>query len=181
MPVTTATSVKPVPGLTLTQVRHAAEIIDAVRARGLPALAAVYAITCSLAEASLMNWENYGTSTLIGKAEGRQINAAERAVARQSIGLGDGPYKPHGTVIDNLDSMGLFAQRPMSGWGTPQQIMTPSYAIGKFLDALTKRAGWDTRPFAEVIAQTQGYYDATVYASNRALADRIMSILTGGV
>jgi hypothetical protein len=34
------------------------------------------------------------------------------------------------------DSLGLFQQQWDMGWGTPQQIMNPGYAAGKFLDAL---------------------------------------------
>lgn len=34
------------------------------------------------------------------------------------------------------DSLGLFQQQWDMGWGTPQQIMNPAYAAGKFLDAL---------------------------------------------
>ena len=33
-------------------------------------------------------------------------------------------------------SLGLFQQQWDMGWGTPQQIMNPAYAAGKFLDAL---------------------------------------------
>ena len=34
------------------------------------------------------------------------------------------------------DSLGLFQQRPSMGWGTAQQILTPSYAADSFLTAL---------------------------------------------
>ncbi len=33
-------------------------------------------------------------------------------------------------------SLGLFQQQWDMGWGTPQQIMNPAYASGKFLEAL---------------------------------------------
>lgn len=138
------------------------------------ALAAVYGIACSGAEASLVNWENAGTSTHVGRAEGRQLNASERAVARRSLGLGDGA-PPWG---DNLDSMGLFAQRPMSGWGAPEQIMRPVYAAGKFFDGLAKIPGWSTRPAADVIAKVQGYYDPTVYEAWMTVARQLVDSLT---
>lgn len=131
--------------------------------RGLPSLAARYAITAAGAESSLTNWENWGTSILVEKEEGRALNAAERAVALRSKGLGDGPYRANGLIVDNLDSMGLFAQRPMTGWGEPEQIMQPVYAAGKFLDRLVKVANWKTAPPAVVIAGVQGYYDPKIY------------------
>ena len=34
------------------------------------------------------------------------------------------------------DSLGLFQQRPSQGWGTPQQVMDPTYAASRFYDAL---------------------------------------------
>lgn len=34
------------------------------------------------------------------------------------------------------DSLGLFQQRPSQGWGTPEQVMNPHYAAGKFFSAL---------------------------------------------
>ena len=39
------------------------------------------------------------------------------------------------------DSLGYFQQRPSMGWGTPEQIMDPAYALGKFLDAATPFKG----------------------------------------
>lgn len=133
--------------------------------RGLVPLAAQYAIAAAGAESSLTNWENWGTSTLVGKEEGRPLSDAERAVALRSKGLGDGPYRVNSAVVDNLDSMGLFAQRPSKGWGAPEQIMQPRYAIGKFLDRLVTVTDWSTRPASEVIARVQGYYNPEVYAN----------------
>ena len=40
-----------------------------------------------LAESSLYNYSNDGTSTLVGSAERRQLNDAERAVARESLNI----------------------------------------------------------------------------------------------
>jgi hypothetical protein len=48
------------------------------------------------------------------------------------------------------DSLGLFQQSPSSGWGTAQQIMTPSYAANAFLAALQRHQagdpGWASQP-----------------------------------
>lgn len=48
------------------------------------------------------------------------------------------------------DSLGLFQQRPSCGWGTPQQILTPTYAADAFLNALrtyqSGAPGWATQP-----------------------------------
>ena len=48
------------------------------------------------------------------------------------------------------DSLGLFQQRPSMGWGTAQQITTPSYAADAFLTALKQQQasnpGWAQQP-----------------------------------
>jgi len=41
------------------------------------------------------------------------------------------------------DSVGLFQQRPSTGWGTAEQIRDPRYAARKFYDALRKVRGWE--------------------------------------
>ena len=50
----------------------------------------------------------------------------------------------------DLDSLGLFQQRPSMGWGTAAQITTPSFAAGAFLTALQHyQAGdptWASQP-----------------------------------
>jgi len=77
------------------------------------------------------------------------------------------------------DSLGLFQQRPSQGWGTPDQIMDPWYASGKFYDALVKVKDWQTRPVGEVAqaVQRSAYPDAydQYEANGRAWA----SALTG--
>jgi hypothetical protein len=40
------------------------------------------------------------------------------------------------------DSLGLFQQRPSSGWGSPRQILNPSYAAHKFYAALKSVPGY---------------------------------------
>jgi hypothetical protein len=41
------------------------------------------------------------------------------------------------------DSLGLFQQRPSMGWGTAQQILTPSYAADAFLKVLAQQQATD--------------------------------------
>lgn len=79
-------------------------------------------------------------------------------MAKRSLGLGD--YLP---PSDNLDSVGLFAQRPSQGWGTPEQIMQPAYAAGKFFDGLERVTGWREMEESAVIAKVQGFYDPAIY------------------
>lgn len=147
------------------QKAHAAQI----RAAAPSAEAAVLGIAAAGAESSLRNVENAGRSTLIDRSTGQQITASQREVVRRSVGLGD--YLPK---ADNLDSIGLFAQRPSQGWGTPEQIMRPDYAIGKFFELLVKVPGWEALPAEEIIARVQGYWDAAVYVPWLATARSLL-------
>jgi cell wall-associated NlpC family hydrolase len=42
----------------------------------------------------------------------------------------------------NLDSLGLFQQRPSQGWGTPAQLMDPKYATTAFVRRLLSVPSW---------------------------------------
>jgi hypothetical protein len=50
----------------------------------------------------------------------------------------------------DLDSLGLFQQRPSMGWGTAAQLTDPSYAANAFLTALRQHQagdpGWASQP-----------------------------------
>ena len=39
---------------------------------------------------------------------------------------------PYDKVGNNLDSIGLFQQRPMTGWGTPAELINPATAPASF-------------------------------------------------
>ncbi|OLF08906.1 C40 family peptidase [Actinophytocola xanthii] len=41
------------------------------------------------------------------------------------------------------DSLGIFQMRPSMGWGTPAQVMDPTYAINKFYDVLEEVPRWE--------------------------------------
>ena len=70
-----------------------------------------------------------------GLQESNLHNVASNAVP-------DSLKYPHEGVSVNLDSVGLFQQRPSQGWGTVAQLMDPRYATGAFYDRLVKVAGW---------------------------------------
>ena len=78
------------------------------------------------------------------------------------------------------DSLGLFQQRPSMGWGTPAQIMDPSYAAGKFYAKLVKIPGWETMPLTRAAQRVQvsAYPDA--YAKHEPLATEIVNQLANG-
>ncbi|MFE9656162.1 hypothetical protein [Micromonospora sp. NPDC006431] len=60
------------------------------------------------------------------------------------------------------DSLGLFQQRPSSGWGTPEQITDPEYATLAFEKGLKQIDGWQDMPLTKAAqtVQVSAYPDA---------------------
>jgi murein DD-endopeptidase MepM/ murein hydrolase activator NlpD len=83
-------------------------------------------------------------------------------------------------VAVDHDSLGLFQQRPSTGWGTPAQILNPVYASTKFYQKLRTIAGWETMPLTEAAQRVQvsAYPDA--YAKHEGIATRIVNLLAHG-
>ena len=79
------------------------------------------------------------------------------------------------------DSLGLFQQRPSQGWGTPAEIMDPTYAATKFYEALVKVPDWQTVPLTQAAqaVQESGYPDA--YAQWQTDAEYLVSTVSGAL
>ena len=77
-------------------------------------------------------WANAKTIVTVTEQRGMPLYAAviAMATAMQESSL------TNLTSATNLDSLGLFQQRPSQGWGTAQQVTNPSYATNAFLAAL---------------------------------------------
>ncbi len=60
------------------------------------------------------------------------------------------------------DSLGLFQQRPSSGWGSPEQITDPEYSTLAFLKGLKQVDGWQDMPLTQAAqtVQVSAYPDA---------------------
>lgn len=82
------------------------------------------------------------------------------------------------TTSGDRDSLGLFQERPSQGWGTPEDILNPAYATGKFLDHLVAVPGWVTLPpgEAEQAVERSAYPDR--YAPEEPVAAGLVG--TGG-
>jgi cell wall-associated NlpC family hydrolase len=89
------------------------------------------------------------------------------ATAMQESGL-------HNLNGGDRDSLGLFQQRPSQGWGTPAQIMDPTYAATKFYTRLMQVPNWDKLPVtvAAQAVQRSGFPNA--YAKWEGLANALV-------
>jgi hypothetical protein len=61
------------------------------------------------------------------------------------------------------DSLGVFQQRPSMGWGTPQEIMNPVYATGRFFAALVATPGYLRMPVYQAAQAVQRSADGYAY------------------
>ena len=79
------------------------------------------------------------------------------------------------------DSLGIFQQRPSQGWGTPAQLIDPTYAANAFFSHLEKLPSWRTLPVAEAAQRVQHSADGSAYAQWEERARSLARPLTGEI
>jgi hypothetical protein len=107
---------KPVGGLSELQMSNAVAIIEAGKAEKLDKKAWAIALATAMQESKFRNYAN--------------VNVAESY---------DYAYQAEGS---DHDSVGLFQQRPSSGWGSVKELMDPKTSASKFYDSLKNVDGW---------------------------------------
>jgi len=140
-----------VAGLDQLQMNNAKRIVDAGRAMGLPKRAFVIAVATSMQECNLYNL------------------ASSRLPESYN-------YYNEGSGSDH-DSVGLFQQRPSSGWGTIAQIMDPTYAASAFYGALIRVPGWDQMALTYAAQRVQVSAFPTAYAKHEERAQAVVDAL----
>ncbi len=132
-----------------------------------------------------------GTTTFAFDTE-QAANAATIAAVAKRTGLADHAVtvglvaalqesRLRNLSYGDLDSLGLFQQRPSQGWGTPVQILTPSYAAGAFFQHLAQVSGWQTLPVAAAAQAVQHSAAPDAYAQWEPWARATAEALTGEV
>lgn len=86
-------------------------------------------------------------------------------------------YANQGSGSDH-DSVGLFQQRPSSGWGTVRELMTPTYAARKFYEALRRIDGWQRLSLTAAAQAVQVSAYPGAYAKHESRATTIIDALT---
>ena len=139
-------------GLNALQTSHAKTIVAVGQELKLPRRAYVVAIATAMQESNLRNLANWNLS--------------------QSLRL-----ENDGTGGD-FDSVGLFQQRPASGWGSVSELMDPATSARKFYLALMQVPNWDKLPVtvAAQLVQRSAFPDA--YAKHEPRAEVVVKALT---
>ena len=63
----------------------------------------------------------------------------------------------------DLDSVGVFQQRPSQGWGTTAELEDPAYAAAAFFGALVKIPGYASMPVYQAAQDVQRSADGSAY------------------
>lgn len=79
-------------------------------------------------------------------------------------------------ATNDHDSLGLFQQRPSSGWGSADQIQNPTYAATAFYKALQGVPGWKTLPLTDAAQAVQ----VSAYPDHYAKWETIAGDLVNG-
>jgi hypothetical protein len=142
---------RPVAGLTQAQMDNANTIVKVGRGLKVPRKGIVVAIATAMQESNLYNLANGGVPESLN-------------------------YPNQGTGYDN-DSVGLFQQRPSSGWGSVADLMKPAYAARQFFVALLQVPGWQqlSVTVAAQTVQVSAFPDA--YAQHEENANTVVDAL----
>lgn len=134
-----------------------------------------------------------GTASGYGTYSAAQI-ANATIIYTTGQGLGLPPYAPVVAIATALqesglynvdhgdrDSLGLFQQRPSQGWGTPQQIMNPTYSSTKFYEALLKVPAWQTMLLYQAAQAVQRSAFPTAYQQWSTPAQYLAASISGAL
>jgi len=79
----------------------------------------------------------------------------------------------------DLDSVGVFQQRPSQGWGSAQELEDPIYATDRFFDALTQVPNYQQLPIYVAAQDVQHSADGQAYNQYAAAGTALATAFTG--
>jgi hypothetical protein len=109
-------------------------------------------------------------------AEGHRMGISKRGqIIAMATALQESNLLNYTHAVDH-DSLGIFQQRPSSGWGSPRQIVQPTYAAHAFYRVLVQyRGSWGCLTCAAQMVQRSAFPGA--YAQHEHFATTIVTIL----
>ncbi|WP_412932965.1 LysM peptidoglycan-binding domain-containing protein [Microbacterium jepli] len=140
-------------------------IPDAAAVAALAAVPAASSTPLDLDEEQAAN-----ARTIIGI--GRQLGVPDRGIA---IALGTAMQESWLRNLDwgDRDSLGLFQQRPSTGWGTAAEVTDPGYATRVFFGGASDPNGYDTRGLLDIPGwESMSFADAAQAVQISAYPDR---------
>lgn len=131
-------------GLTRASIIYPGETLQIPASDGAPGTAA----SAGPASVPELDAEQADNARLIIRV-GRELGVADRGIA---IALGTAMQESWLRNLDwgDRDSLGLFQQRPSSGWGTPEQIRDREHSVRAFYGGATDPNGTATRGLLDI-------------------------------
>src|SRR5882757_4099753 len=74
------------------------------------------------------------------------------------------------------DSLGLFQERPSQGWGTPAQVMNPTYAATQFYQHLLAVPRWQQMSVNDAAQAVERSGTPTAYAQHEQAARDVLGV-----
>ncbi|GAA4564254.1 hypothetical protein GCM10023176_09920 [Micromonospora coerulea] len=145
--------IAPVAGLDEDQMDNAKAIVRAGRDMGVPRRGLVIAVATAMQESNLYNYA--------------------------SGVLPESQNYPHQAIGWDHDSVGLFQQRPSSGWGSVEDLMDPKFATRQFLSALETIPGWQDMALTDAAQAVQVSAFPWAYAQHEWRAERVVDAILG--
>ncbi|MCW3817562.1 peptidase M23, partial [Micromonospora sp. DR5-3] len=143
--------IAPVAGLDQDQMDNAKAIVQAGRAMGVPRRGLIIAVATAMQESNLYNYA--------------------------SGVLPESQNYPHQAIGWDHDSVGLFQQRPSSGWGSVRDLMQPAYATRQFLTALVQIPGWQDMALTDAAQAVQVSAFPWAYAQHEWRATEVVDAI----
>ncbi len=138
-------------------------------------------LDCTLAD-DTPGVAGYGPEQLANAATivavGKQLNVSEHG---QVAAIATAMQESTLTNLDHgdRDSLGLFQQRPSQGWGTPAQIMNPTYAATQFYQRLLAEPGWQQMSVNDAAQAVQRSGTPNAYAKHEQAARAMLAAVHG--
>ncbi|MGW3615003.1 peptidase M23 [Micromonospora sp. NPDC005163] len=139
----------PVAGLDQAQMDNAKTIVRTGREMGVPRHGLVIAVATAMQESTLYNYA--------------------------SGVLPESQDYPHQAIGWDHDSVGLFQQRPSTGWGSVRDLMKPEFATRQFLTALQAIPGWQDLPLTVAAQAVQVSAFGWLYAQHEWRATEVVN------
>jgi hypothetical protein len=115
-------------------------------------------------------------ATIAGVASRRDLPARAVAIA-YATALQES--KLSNLHYGDLDSVGVFQQRPSEGWGSARQLEDPVYATGRFFDALTAVPNYQRLPIYVAAQDVQHSADGQAYDQYATVGTALATAFTG--
>ncbi|WP_410630962.1 C40 family peptidase [Amycolatopsis sp. cmx-4-83] len=157
-------------------------LLGAVPQAVVTSLTGVGSTTCTPSRTAPGTVAGYGPDQLgnaaIITSTGKQLQVPEPGwVIAVAVAIQESTLRnlDHG----DRDSLGLFQQRPSQGWGTPEQIMNPTYAATQFYRHLQAVSGWQRMSLNDAAQAVQRSGTPDAYGRHETIAEAIVTAVAG--